>query len=81
MRLVRTLFGRSGVIGLLSDLAMVAAAGVRLTRRRGAGATAGPASGRDQGELLLAAAAGWRLLRRLRRRRRTRRARRLASTD
>lgn len=64
-------------LGLLSDVAMVTAAGLRVARRSSSD------SGRrnDIGELLLLTGAGYRILRRLRRVRRKRRERRLASVD
>jgi hypothetical protein len=78
MRLLpRILTRRFPTVSLLSDLTMVAAAGLRVARRSKA-ENSGPNS---VGELMLLAGASWRLLRRIRRVRRNRRARRLTSVD
>ncbi len=68
-------FRRFRTIGLLSDVAMVAAAGMRVARR----SKADNARSNDPGELVLLAGASWRLLRRIRKVRRSRRDRRLAT--
>lgn len=60
---------RFRTLGLLSDAAMVAAAGRRVARRSRSGSNDKP----EIGELLLAVGAAYRILRRLRRRRRRRR--------
>ncbi len=75
------LFGRkrAGRLGLLSDIAMVGAAALRVARKPASG------SGRSAGakarpmELLLVAGAAWRILGRVRQVRRDRRAGRAAS--
>lgn len=78
MRLLpRIVTRRFQVFSLLSDMAMVAAAGMRVARRSKA-ESAGPNS---VGELVLLTGASWRLLRRIRKVRRARRTRRLASSD
>ncbi|MCP3989306.1 MAG: hypothetical protein GY724_09545 [Actinomycetia bacterium] len=78
MRLLpKTPSRRFRTIGLLSDVAMVAAAGMRVARR----SKVENARSNDPGELVLLAGASWRLLRRIRKVRHSRRARRLASTD
>lgn len=75
MRLFRNvLFRRFRTLGLLSDVAMVTAAGLRVARR----SRSEPGRSSNAGELMLLAGAGYRILRRLRR---ARRARRLASVD
>ncbi|MDH3679029.1 MAG: hypothetical protein OEV40_03670 [Acidimicrobiia bacterium] len=72
MRLLRRLlFSRSGTFGLLSDIAMVAAAASRVARRSSAGS--GRRASANPGEWLLVAGAAVRLLRRIRRVRRNRR--------
>ncbi|MEL7158225.1 MAG: hypothetical protein AAFN30_16720 [Actinomycetota bacterium] len=74
---MRNLFARRfRRLGLLSDLVMVGAAGAKLVRGRGAGRDR--ASSVGPGELVLAAGAGFRLLRRLRRSRAARKLRRTA---
>ncbi len=71
--LKRLLLGRFRTLGLLSDVAMVAAAASRVARRPG-GTTASSAAGAGPGELVLVAGAAFRLLRRIRRVRKNRRA-------
>lgn len=77
MRFLRSfLSGRFRGVGLVSDLAMVAAAASRVARRPAGGSSAGDSS-RSAGEWFLVAGAAFRLLRRIRS---VRRKRRLAST-
>ena len=73
MRFLRSfLSGRFRGVGLLSDLAMVAAAASRVARRPAGGSSAG-GSARSSGEWFLVAGAAFRLLRRIRQVRRKRR--------